>query len=230
MPLNYNANIINREINKEYKYSSTVMLALNITYPEIQLKHRSAIQNNINNKYRFEVNKFYRYVTNSLFNDAVIEYKDSLKHNFPFRPFDAVMKYTVTMNEHCRLSTFYDQYVFTGGAHGNTIRFSDNWDLQTGHRIEMKALFKRGENYRELVLTQILQLADIEMKEDPFIYFENYKSLIVKYFNPNNFYLNPDTLSVYYQQYEIGPYVSGIIVFNIPYESLGLAKPGCYLK
>jgi hypothetical protein len=68
------------------------------------------------------------------------------------------------------------------------------------------------------------------MKEIPHIYFENYRSLIVRYFNPNSFNLSPDTLSVYYQQYEIGPYVSGIIVFNIPYESLRLTKPGCYLK
>ena len=33
--------------------------------------------------------------------------------------------------------------------------------------------------------------------------------------------------AVYYQQYEIAPYASGIPVFEIPYADLGIEKPNC---
>jgi hypothetical protein len=230
MDLNYNAIIKSNEIKMDYKYRDTVMLTLNILYSEIKLNNAPEIQNRINYIYRREANKFHNYATNTLLYEAVTEYQDSLKHDFPFRQFDAVMNYTVMMNEQCILSNFYDKYVFTGGAHGNTIRYSDSYNLRNGHHIELENLFKRGENYTKIILTQILKLADVQYKENPLIYFENYRSLIVKYFNPNSFCFNPDTLSIYYQQYEIGPYVSGIIVFNIPYQELNIVSPNCHLK
>ena len=228
--MNYNAIIKNNEIKKDYTYKGIVMLTLEILYPEIKLNNAPEIQNRMNYKYRREVNKFHSYATNSLFGEAVTEYQDSLKHDFPFRPFDAVMNYTATMNEHCTLSTFFDQYVFTGGAHGNTIRYSDNSNIQNGHRIELRNLFQSGEDYTKIILTQILKLADEQFRENPFIYFENYRSLIVKYFDKDSFYFNPDNLSVYYQQYQIGPYASGIIVFDIPYQNMGISRPSCDIK
>lgn len=90
----------------------------------------------------------------------------------------------------------------------------------------MRDLFPRGTNYRRLVLEQILKQADKMMEENP-ILFEDYRQLIVKYFDPDSFNLTPKGISVYYQQYEIGPYASGIITFEIPYESLGIDKPMC---
>ena len=48
-------------------------------------------------------------------------------------------------------------------------------------------------------------------------YFENYKELINKTFNPNSFYCTPEGISVYYQQYDIAPYSSGIREFLMPY-------------
>jgi hypothetical protein len=61
----------------------------------------------------------------------------------------------------------------------------------------------------------------------PGIYFDDYKKLIVENFNPQSFIITPDSLDFYYQQYDIAPYASGIIVFSIPYEDLGIPKPHC---
>jgi hypothetical protein len=221
------ADITFRQVKKEFEYNSIVVLTLDISYPEIRLEQNPRIESLINKQYQSEVKSFYNYAANKLFNDAVIYYRNARQNNFPFHPFDAVMRYTVTLNENCYLSTYGDRYEFTGGAHGMTVRFSDSWDLRTGRHLQMRDLFRRGQDYRNLVLEQIVLIADKNIQANPYIYFENYRELIVKNFNPKSFYLKPHALSVYYQQYEIGPYASGIIVFDIPYESLGIERPHC---
>lgn len=224
--LNYKAEITSREIQRKFTYASTVVLSLDISYPTIKLVKSPIIQFLINQNYLRQAQNFNNYAEKTLVKNAVQEYKDSVQNGFPFRPYDAVMKYTVTLNKSCHLSTYFDKYEYTGGAHGNTIRNSDNFDLKTGRRVRMRDLFPRGTNYRRLVLEQILKQADKMMEENP-ILFEDYRQLIVKYFDPDSFNLTPKGISVYYQQYEIGPYASGIITFEIPYESLGIDKPMC---
>ena len=58
-------------------------------------------------------------------------------------------------------------------------------------------------------------------------YFENYEELVKEYFNPRNFYLNEEGVVIFYQLYEIGPYVSGIMTFTIPYEEGVIELPSC---
>ena len=226
-PINNKAEIIDRNIKKEFKHGEIIIMNLDIPYPEIRLDQKPAVQKHINNSYRSTVSQFYKYVSTKLYNDVLKYYKDTVKNGFPFHAYDVVMKYTVTLNDNCPLSTYFDRYEYTGGAHGNTTRFSDNWDLRTSYHIKMKDLFKRGENYRRLVLAQILKQADINYKENSYLYFENYRELIVKNFNPGSFNLTPTEIAVYYQQYDIAPYVTGIVVFDISYESLGRGKLGC---
>lgn len=227
MPLNSKADIESKNITKKFSNDAVTLVTLDMSYPEITLKDNDVAQNRINRRYQLTAKNFYTYVSTTLVKNANQEYEDSISNDFPFRPYDAVLKYTVTLNASCHLSTYFDRYEYTGGAHGITYRFSDNWELQTGERIEMKDLFRPGENYKEKITAQIIKIAEKEMQDNPYIYFEDYKSLIVKYFNEKSFNLKPKTLSVYYQQYDIGPYVSGIIVFEIPYESLGIEKPSC---
>lgn len=224
---NQKAEIINEKIKKEFVYKETIILTVDITYPQVELNDSPRIENKINRTYEKQANKFFRYAKTKLYRDAIKEYNNSVKNGFPIRPFDAVMVYTITLNDNCHLSTYYDQYKYTGGAHGITYRASDNWNLQTGQYILLKDLFKRSENYRELIIEQIIKMADKEFSKNPGMFFENYKELIVKSFNEESFNLKPHSLSIYYQQYDIGPYASGFITFDLPYKTLGLEPPKC---
>ena len=225
--INTKADIIDLNIKKEFKYGETVIMNLEITYPEIVLYRKPVVQNCINRSYRDIVSELINDASIKLFNDAMNYYRDAIRNEFPFHAYDVVMKYTITLNDNCLFSTYFDRYEFTGGAHGNTLRFSQNWDLRNGCQIKMKNLFRSCENYRRIVLSEILQLADINYNENPNIYFENYKTLIIENFDPVNFNLTPTGIAVYYQQYDIAPYATGIVVFDISYDSLGRIKPGC---
>jgi len=59
------------------------------------------------------------------------------------------------------------------------------------------------------------------------IYFDDYEKNVANYFNPKSFYLVPDGIVIYFQQYEIAPYASGIPQFTIPYSAY-ILKPGCW--
>ena len=227
MQLQYeSAKIIMRKMKQEFTYENTLMLTLDISYPEIETRSRTA-QKRINARYQVQATRFFNYAASTLYRNAIREFRDSIKNDFPFRPYDAVMKYEVDMNENCRLSTFYDRYEYTGGAHGNTVRASNTFDLKTGKELLLNSFFAYGQNYRKLLLEQILVQADENVKENPRIYFEDYRTLIVKYFNAQSFFLTPEGISIYYQQYEIAPYSTGIVVFSVSYGSLGIPKPCC---
>jgi hypothetical protein len=224
---NEKATIFNHDVKKNFKHESEIMLTLDLSYPQISLQSVPGAEAHINQHYIQAANRFYHRAANSLLASAIAEYNESKKRGFPFRAYDCVMKYTVMMNAACTLSTYFDQYEYTGGAHGNTIRISDNWELQSGTEIKLNGLFPSGRDYKTELIAQIQIMAEQNYKNNPYIYFEDYKKLIATYFNPKSFYLTPDALCIYYGLYEIGPYASGIIVFELPYAEFNMQPPGC---
>jgi len=210
-----------REINCRFKYDNIEILTLNIKYPIISISNNPRAEENINNQISMKVNEYIHYASNILYNQAMITYRDSLKNNFPFNSYEAYMIYTITYNDNCFLSMYTDQYEYTGGAHGNTIRTSNTWELCTGQNIYLYCFFKPCTDYTNLLIQQIIAQAEENLKENPFIYFDDYKNLIIENFNPNSFYMSPDGIIIYYQQYDIAPYSTGIVEFTIPYVKIG---------
>lgn len=217
MSLPISADVRMKEIKRRYLYKNTVVLTLSIRYPVIWLPVSRNAQNRINRTLQSQICYYQRYVSTSLYKGAMKEYQDAQKNGFPFRPYDAVMQYEISYNYNCYFSTYHDIYEFTGGAHGNTIRTSDTWNLKTGRRLPLSAYFPPGTDYQKLFLEQILIQADKEHSN----YFENYRELIVQNFNPKNYYLSEDGFNLYYQQYEIAPYSTGIVVFTVFYGIVG---------
>lgn len=206
------------------------MLNINIEYPIISLSKGHLVQIKINSNYIKIANNFYNYAVDTLLPNAIEQYESSIKQDYPFNQYEALMKYTVTLNNNCTLSTYYDQYEYTGGAHGITLRSSDTFNLQNGNIIKLENLFEDNLNYEDLLIKKIQTQADKNLLENPGIYFDNYKKLIVENFNKNNFYLTPKTVDIYYQHYDIAPYSTGIVVFSIPYENLKIKHPHCIIK
>ncbi|MDD3833420.1 MAG: DUF3298 and DUF4163 domain-containing protein [Oscillospiraceae bacterium] len=222
---NSSAIITMRETKQDFYFNRTTVLSLSISRPEVILVNNPRAQSLINRRYYTQANSFYRMASTTMYRQAVRFYRESIRNGFPFHPFEAVMNYDITFNKDCHLSSYYDRYQYTGGAHGSTIRASDTFSLKTGRRLPLSHFFRSGFNYRGFLLGQIIKQADRNMQSQP-IYFENYRELIVQYFNPASYFLSPEGINIYYQQYEIAPYASGIIVFTIPYGG-ALRNPSC---
>lgn len=214
------ATINMQEINRKLQYNNIDILTINIKYPIVSIQNNAFAEGRINNQIIKQVNEYYSYASNTLYNQAINQYNDSIKNNFPFHGFEAYMEYVVTYNDNCFLSLYYDRYEFTGGAHGSTIRSSNTWELCTGENIYLYYFFKPYADYKLLLTQEIINQAEINLIDNSGIYFEDYKDLIIKSFNPNSFYLSPEGITIYYQQYDIAPYSTGIVEFTIPYKSI----------
>lgn len=209
------------ERNCEFKYDNIVILTLTMEYPIVNIYDNPQAEKRINNQIRMAVGEYFKYAANILYAQAVNTYKDSLENDFPFHNYEAYMRYTITYNDNCFLSLYADIYEFTGGAHGNTIRTSNTWNLCNGENIELSYFFDPYTDYVHLITQEIIAQAEENLRENPGIYFDNYKDLIIENFNPNSFYLSPNGITIYYQQYDIAPYSTGIVEFTIPYTKIG---------
>jgi hypothetical protein len=115
--------------------------------------------------------------------------------------------FEVKTNERGVLSLSLLNYVFTGGAHGNTLQRSLTFDADTGRSYKLSELFKPGSNYEER-LNAIIE-AQIKARKLP---------LLVKYPGisaDQDFYLADKSLVIYFQLYDIVPYAWGFPYFPI---------------
>jgi len=225
--LNNRADIATNKLNRVFKHNNAPVLKLDIEYPVVLLPHGSGVQTRINLHYKNYARNFYRYAELTMLPAAIEQYEAAKKDGNPFNVYEAVMTYCVTLNGDCRMSAFADKYEYTGGAHGSTTRSSNTWDLQNGNHVKMVNLFGTDTRYRKTVIRKIQAEAEKSAAENPDIYFDNYRQLIEDNFNSQSFFLTPKNLNVYYQQYDIAPYSTGIVVFELPYESLGIERPRC---
>lgn len=212
----YNANISMHEFKRTFYYNNVEVLTLSIKYPEISLKYNPQVEYLINNQINMNVNEFVRYAK-YMYDQAVKGYNNSQINDYPFHSYSAYMEYTITYNENCFLSLYIDKYEFTGGAHGSTVRSSDTWELCNGTHLPLSSFFEPNVDYRRLMIDEITKQAEYNSQQNSNIYFDEYKSLIIRNFDENSFYLTPLGITIYYQQYDIAPYSTGIVEFTIPY-------------
>jgi hypothetical protein len=124
--------------------------------------------------------------------------------------------YQVPYNQNDYLSIYTDAYEFTGGAHGNTLRSAQTWNLTTGRRMQLGDFFS-NQSYQSVIFGNISAQINDQLSKGMNIYLEGWQKNIFKYFDERNFYLMPEGIAVFYPLYTIAPYVSGIVTFIIPY-------------
>ena len=126
--------------------------------------------------------------------------------------YEIYRSYEITLNMSSMISLYADEYIFTGGAHGTTTRTSQTWNMINGRIVNLYELYSRNPYFILDILKEISN--QIEQNKD--LYFDDACCLAINNFNPQSFYLIPQGIVIYYQQYDIAPYSSGIRTFEIP--------------
>lgn len=214
-------------IQDEMYYKNNLLLSYKIEYPQFRSAKFSAAVNRMNPIYKRQALAFERYCKKNLFAMAVKQYEDSVANGYPVRTFEALLTFKTTYNQNCAISLYFDRYEFTGGAHGSTTRYASTWNLQYASPVMLRQMFPARVNYRQYLIGSVNYQIARKIKNGENIYFEDYEKNVEKYFNANNFYLTKLGAVIYFQQYEIAPYASGIVEFMIPYSVGGVQQPQC---
>ena len=88
-----------------------------------------------------------------------------------------------------------------------------------GRQINLTEFFPGVQGFPECLFQRIEKQIEDRLKESPATFFEDYSQLLRNNFHAENFYITPAGLVIYYQQYDIAPYASGIPEFVIPFRN-----------
>ena len=202
-----NTNLIEREM----KYDNTVVLKYHIEYPSI------VIPNNRNGERKFNTYNEKLALTlqkkseNELYKESVELYKYNKSNNYPIMVYDIYRNYNVTFNSKALVSLYFDEYIFSGGANGNTTRTSQTWDFNYNYMLQLYEFFYKDPYF----LIDILKKINNQISNNPNNYFPDGCNLVLETFNPLNYYLTTQGIAIYFQQYDIAPHSSGIPTFIV---------------
>lgn len=141
------------------------------------------------------------------------DFKESKKEGYDVKIYEAVVNFNIQYIGENYISLLVDSYSYTGGAHGITLRQSYNIDRNTGEIITLKNIFKDGYDYKKVIDEMIMK----QINKDKDNYFpEDFKGIQEN----QAFFINEEGLVVYFQLYEIAPYVTGFPEFKVPFDDI----------
>ena len=211
----------------ELTYKDVKVLHYKIEYPKFTGIFFQRMLGELNLLYKARALTFQQTCVQQLFCEASKQYDEAMSNGYPFHMFEAYIVFEVTYNCDCSLSLYYDKYEYKGGAHGSTIRSSDTWSLNRECCLLLDDMFPSSVSYKAYTMQAINNQIAEQIKQGTGFYFADYPRLVARYFNQRSFYLTMEGVAVYYQQYEIAPYASGIPVFILPYELGCVLRPQC---
>lgn len=202
-------------IEKQLYYQGEVIVKYTIEYPEIIQSSYQVGKEKFNTYNRKIALKLKQFAEGEFYNQAKETYKYNKENGYPIMIYELINECNITYNFKKLLSLYNDEYTFAGGAHGNTIRKAQTWDLELGIQVPLYSFFRGNEYYQIEIIKQInRQIAEkIENGED--IFFPDYCQLVLETFKLENYYLSSKGIIVFFQQYDIAPYSSGIQTFKI---------------
>lgn len=213
-------NSYNTSIISNYLFENTTLLKTSISYYYFQSSvYKESIE---------KINKFIDYKIQNenikLVNDknlALDNYFYVKEKEYPFHNYEYILENYITFNKNCLLCFYFDNYTYYGGAHGNTIRKSYNFNLKKGTIIKLKDIIK--PNSFDYIFVKMEEIINNEREKYSGLYGFN---ALKENFNKNNFYLTEEGLVIYYGLYEVAPYVNGIVTFLFPYNEY-IILPSC---
>ena len=204
------ANIIKNVFQNRLIYKGYSVLRYRIEFPQIKGKNKFNIYNYVKAK------TLQKECEEQLFEEAKKLFEYNQKNGYPHMEYEIISSYIVTTNYEEIVSLYNDEYRFTGGAHGTTVRTSQTWNVNKDEMMELKDFYKNDPNYVSKIISNVNNQIKTNIENENNYYFDNYCCLTVENFKVENFYLDGNKVVVYYQQYDIGPYSSGILTFTVP--------------
>ena len=208
--------ITEKILNDTMLYGNIPVFTYHIAYPSFSTTCVLSAAQTANIYYMQLAENTEQYCRTVLYPQAVESARYITSNHPPFNRYTLDMNYQITYNSGCITSLYMDTYTYMGGAHQELERISDTWDFSTGRQLHLDDISALTPTALNGLQTSVERQIAERLKESPGSYFEDYPYLLRNKFNQNHFFLRPGYIVIYYQQYEIAPYATGIPEFSIP--------------
>lgn len=195
------------EIKEKNESYSNKYIDVTVYKPVIAINNNNYSEELINLKIDNIINEF----KNKIEEESKRDNLYNIENGFPLKQYIVNVNYTIHLNKDNILSLTLSLYSYTGGAHGSSKDISLNIDTNTG-RSGVINDFLGNNDYDEIILREIKAI----VKKNPDMYFEDEINKLNKLPYNQKFYLTDDSIVVYFDEYEIAPYVAGSPKFSIP--------------
>lgn len=201
------AQVDTQTITKNKKYINSI-----INIPLVMTENKS-IERRINNQIKQDImNSYY-----SIEEEAKKFYEDSPIEEI--KPYIYNVNFEVKKNGDNMLSIVVTYYQDSGGAHGFYENESYNIYMKNGENLHLENLFKNDKDYKLIIENNIREQIKEKSKEDNNSSIYDFKGIK----KDQKFYIQDDKLVIYFDLYEIAPYVAGIPEFPISISKIGHA-------
>lgn len=207
-------------VEKELYYKGEVIVKYSIEYPEIIESPYIEGAQKFNHKNREDALTLKKFAEGEFYNQAKETYEYNKQNGYPIMVYELINECNITYNYKKLVSLYQDEYTFSGGAHGATVRKAQTWDLELAREIPLKSFFGQNEYYQIDIIKQINEQIAKQIEEGNDIFFPDYCSLVLETFRLENYYLTPKGIIIFFQQYDIAPYSSGIQTFLVTNKKL----------
>ena len=167
-------------LEKELKYDNTVILKYHIEYPSIKIDNNRIGEERFNLYNKNLALTLQKRSEEELYKDSIEQYKYNKENNYPIMIYEIYRNYEITFNSRNLVSLYADEYIFTGGAHGDTIRTSQTWDFNYNTLLQLYEFYPRNPYF----LLGIFKNISNQILKNPDIYFEDNCNLVLNTFNP----------------------------------------------
>lgn len=170
---------------------------ITVSYPTVVGMANLQVQQILNNKITELIN--------NLVNSQINEY---LQSGYTLDDITAIVYPEIKNNQRGVLSLTITAYFFPyPAAHGITIIQSATFDVNTGRQYMLSELFKPGSDYVKILSDKVGE--QIKQREVPLI--TEYNGIDPEQY----FYIADKTIVIYFQLYDLTPYVYGFPMFPI---------------
>lgn len=150
--------------------------------------------------------------------EAFVKDYDNLHQHFPnISAYELILNDSISYQNEKMLSLVSNRYSYVGGAHGISSKIFLNFDISNGEIIEKEELFTN--------FSEVLKIAENCFKKEQNILADslNEKGFWFeddKFHFPENVGIVGEHLVLYYNPYEIAPYVEGVFEVKIPIKEI----------
>lgn len=182
-----------------------------LQYPYVTITEEKKAETKINQLLKKHIKQSFQNYSELMKKMEEIKNDEICKESPNVCAYEYVTNYEVKYNKN-KLSILLNDYQFTGGAHGNTAIALYNFQTNDGTLLSLDDFFLTQDVYNK-----ITAYSKNYMLQNPNIFYLDPKEFEdFQVTNKNLFYLADDGLYLIFQQYEVGPYVSGNPIIKIP--------------